>query len=497
MKISFKNINITQEASDCLMIGLFEGETLRLSGQQLDQASQGHLKAIIKQGDFTGQLEETLMLPAFPGIKAKRLVCVGLGQEAAFNIHAWRKAMSAGLKNLKSRAITKLIVCFPYAALTPIDQLSALQYFAAQALMMSYEVPHLKSKAPESVFAIENIFLVQESTENSQHKHAIAIGLATGGAANYARDLANLPANICTPAYLVESAKKLAKTHKAFHVDVLDIKKLEKEKMGAFLAVAQGSTQAPYGIVLSYSGGSKQDAPIVLVGKGITFDSGGISIKPAANMDEMKYDMCGAATVLGVLKACAELNLPLNVTGVIAACENMPSGHAVKPGDVVTSRSGQTIEILNTDAEGRLILCDMLDYCKTLKPKLVIDIATLTGAIIIALGPYASGLFSPDDELAAQLTRAGEATGDRVWRMPVWEDYKKMLDSRFADIANVSMDRAAGSSAAAAFLACFTKDYRWAHLDIAATAWLSGKEKGATGRPIPMLVEFLCRQASE
>jgi leucyl aminopeptidase len=304
-----------------------------------------------------------------------------------------------------------------------------------------------------------------------------------------ARDLGNLAPNICTPTYLAEQAMDMAKTYK-LKVTVLEQKDMENLGMGALLAVARGSRQPPKLIALEYWGGAKKGKPIVLVGKGVTFDTGGISLKPAAEMDEMKYDMCGAASVLGTIHAVAKMGLPVNVVGIIPATENMPGGNATKPGDVVTSMSGQTIEILNTDAEGRLILCDALAYIERYEPEAVIDIATLTGACVIALGHVASGLLSNDDELARELLDASERAVDRAWRLPLFDEYQEQLKSNFADMANIG-GRAAGTITAACFLSRFTKKYRWAHLDIAGTAWKSGKEKGATGRPVPLLTQFL------
>jgi len=333
-------------------------------------------------------------------------------------------------------------------------------------------------------------FVVGQDLANSAGQAALTWGDALGIGLNYARDLGNLPPNVCHPSYLAEQAQTLAKGQRKLSVEVLNEKDLEKLGMGAFLAVAKGSEQEGKLISMSYQGGKKGDKPIVLVGKGITFDTGGISIKPAAAMDEMKFDMCGAASVFGVIKALIAAKLPINVVGVVAAAENMPSGKATRPGDIVTTMSGQTVEILNTDAEGRLVLCDALTYVKKYDPAVVIDIATLTGACVVALGKVVSGLFSPDDNLANDLLQAGQQSNDRAWRMPVWQDYQELLDSPFADMGNIGGPNG-GAITAACFLARFTKDYTWAHLDIAGTAWHSGAQKGATGRPVPLLMEYL------
>jgi leucyl aminopeptidase len=310
------------------------------------------------------------------------------------------------------------------------------------------------------------------------------------------KDLANLPGNICKPEYLAEQARFLKKAYPDLKVSILDEKEMEELGMGALLAVGRGSVNPPRLIVMEYRGTDKKQQPVVLVGKGITFDTGGISLKPGEAMDEMKYDMGGAASVFGALKACSEMQLPLNVVGVIASAENMPDGNATRPGDIVTTMSGQTVEILNTDAEGRLVLCDALTYVKKFDPEVVIDIATLTGACIIALGSHASGMLSNHSPLANDLISAGKASFDRIWELPLWDDYQEQLDSNFADFANIG-GRPAGTITAACFLARFTQKYHWAHLDIAGTAWKSGKEKGATGRPVPLLMQYLMDRAEE
>jgi leucyl aminopeptidase len=318
-------------------------------------------------------------------------------------------------------------------------------------------------------------------------------GSAIAAGMTLTRDLGNLPANVCTPTYLADTSVKLGREWK-LAVEVLEQKDMEKLGMGSLLSVTRGSREPPKFVILRYSGGGKRERPVVLVGKGITFDTGGISLKPAAEMDEMKFDMCGAASVLGTLRAVAELKLKLNVIGLVPTCENMPGGAATKPGDIVTSLSGQTVEILNTDAEGRLILADALSYAERFEPQAVVDIATLTGACIIALGHVCSGLFASKDDLALELQAAGAESWDRVWRLSLWEDYHEQLKSNFADFANIG-GRPAGSVTAACFLSKFTGKYDWAHLDIAGTAWKSGREKGATGRPVPLLTTFLMKRA--
>jgi leucyl aminopeptidase len=359
-----------------------------------------------------------------------------------------------------------------------------------------YRFDRMKSKPAERRLALRKVALhVADKAGIAAGESAAARAMAIAHGAAFARDLGNLPGNVCTPTYLAAEARELARQH-GLKCEILDQKAIEKLGMGAFLAVARGSRQPPQLIVLEYRGAKKKDAqPVVLVGKGVTFDTGGISLKPAHEMDEMKFDMCGAASVLGTMKAVALMSLPLNVVAIVPATENMPGGNAVKPGDIVTTMSGKTVEILNTDAEGRLILCDALTYAERYKPAAVVDVATLTGAMVVALGHVATGLFANDDALAGELLQAGDASWDRAWQLPLWEDYQEVLKSNFADFPNIG-PRAGGSITAACFLERFAKAYPWAHLDIAGTAWKSGPEKGATGRPVALLASFLARRSA-
>ena len=362
--------------------------------------------------------------------------------------------------------------------------------FALALTQADYRYDQYKSKKAETI--LEHIDLI--ATKSTLDDAQIALIAAVEQGQSTARDLGNCPPNICFPEYLAEQALQLAQEFpKLVKVTVLDEQQLADLGMNAFLAVSKGSERPGRVITIEYLA-KTEDAPVVLVGKGVTFDTGGISLKPGLGMDEMKYDMCGAASVLGTMRALCEAQLPIHVVGAIAAAENMPSGHATRPGDIVTTMSGQTVEILNTDAEGRLVLCDTLTYIKRFNPALVIDIATLTGACVVALGSVLSGLFSPDDELAQEIETAGQQSFDRVWRMPVIDDYQEQLDSPFADIGNIGGPKA-GAVTAACFLQRFTRDYRWAHLDVAGTAWNSGAAKGATGRPVPLLVQFLANRA--
>ncbi|MEK9133368.1 MAG: leucyl aminopeptidase, partial [Pseudomonadota bacterium] len=357
-----------------------------------------------------------------------------------------------------------------------------------------YRFDQLKSKPSNSRRALRRVVLaVPKRSDLGPGEQAIREGRAIAEGMKLARDLGNLPGNLCTPAYLAEQAVEIGKQY-GLKITVLEKDDMQKLGMGALLSVARGSRQPPKLIVLEYHGGKEGEPPVALVGKGLTFDAGGISIKPAANMDEMKYDMCGGASVLGAVKAAAELKLPLNIVGIIPSSENLPDGDANKPGDIVTSMSGQTVEVLNTDAEGRLILSDALTYAERYKPAVVIDIATLTGACVIALGAHASGLLANNDQLAREILGAGKYTYDRAWQLPLWDEYQKQLDSNFADMANIG-GREAGTITGACFLARYAKNFKWAHLDIAGTAWKTGKEKGATGRPVPLLVQFLINRA--
>ena len=358
------------------------------------------------------------------------------------------------------------------------------------ALLASWFVIRFKSKKDDVRRPLRKLTLSVESrTDLAAAEKALAQGMAIAGGINFAKDLGNLPGNICTPTYLAEQALLLRKHH-GLKIEVLDRADMEKLGMGSLLSVTRGSHQPPKFIIVTHNGGKKGEKPVVLVGKGVTFDSGGISLKPGPEMDEMKYDMSGAGSVLGTMKAIAELALPSNVIGLVPTVENMPGGSASRPGDIVTSMSGQTIEILNTDAEGRLILCDALTYAERFEPACVIDIATLTGACVIALGHVTSGLFANDDGLARDLLGAGQNAYDRAWRLPLWDDYQDQLKSPFADMANIG-GRPAGTITAACFLSRFAKKYDWAHLDVAGTAWKSGEKKGSTGRPVPLLTHFL------
>lgn len=497
MEFSIKNVNAAATQSDCLVVGVYEANVLSEAAQEIDSASKGMISKVLADGDLDGKLEATLMLHHVPGLTSRRLLLVGLGKEADFTEKQYAKAVRASIKALEKSGALDATTCL---AQLPVKALSAqrkVAYLSEAALDASYKFAAIKRKdekaSPKK--GIAKLTINVNAGDVSAAETGLADGQALAAGVSLAKDLGNLPPNVCTPSYLAEQALALGKTHQ-FKVEVLERDALEKLGMGSFLGVAQGSEEPPKFIIMQHLKGKKEQKPVVLVGKGITFDTGGISLKPGSEMDEMKYDMCGAASVLGTFKTIAAMNLPLNVIGVIPTCENMPDGRATRPGDVLTSMSGLTIEVLNTDAEGRLILCDALTYVERFEPSAVIDVATLTGACVIALGHHASGLFSNNDALAAELLQAGEVSLDRAWHMPMWDDYQSLLDSNFADMANIG-GRAAGSITAACFLARFAKKYDWAHLDVAGTAWKSGKEKGGTGRPVPLLTQFLVQRANQ
>ncbi len=494
MEFSIKNDNPLKLQSDCVIIGVYEDKKLSGAAQAVDTASAGYLSNILKRGDFDGKADTTLMLHNVPGSASERILLVGLGKESDFSEKQYCKAARASMKALASSGASKAIT---FLAELPVKQLAAKQKIALLvevSLDATYKFDAIKKKKEESKKGLAMLSINVTVDDVKEAKSGLADGLAMASGVSFAKDLGNLPPNVCTPSYLAEQAQSLGKKHD-FKVKVLERDELKKLGMGSFLAVSQGSEEPPKFIIMQHLKGKKDQKPVVLVGKGITFDTGGISLKPGSEMDEMKYDMCGAASVLGTFKTIAEMDLPLNVIGIIPTCENMPDGRATRPGDVLTSMSGLTIEVLNTDAEGRLILCDALTYAERFEPSAVIDVATLTGACVIALGHHASGLFSNNDDLAKELLQAGEAALDRAWHMPMWDDYQPLLDSNFADMANIG-GRAAGSITAACFLSRFAKKYDWAHLDIAGTAWKSGKEKGSTGRPVPLLTAFLVNRAN-
>jgi leucyl aminopeptidase len=475
VEFSIKSGSPEKQRSACVVVGVFEPRKLSLPAQALDRASDSHLSEILRRGDMEGKLGATLLLHNVPKLLCDRVLLVGLGKEREFKEKAYCEAVRAAIMTLNSTGSMEAVLCLTELPVKKREVDWNVCQAALVALETVYRFERLKSKPEGERRPLRKLtLLLARRSELSGAEQALKEGVAMAQGVKLAKDLGNLAPNLCTPTYLAEQAVALATEHK-LEAEILERGDMESLGMGALLAVARGSRQPPKVIILKYRGGD-DSKPIVLVGKGITFDTGGISLKPAAEMDEMKFDMCGAASVLGSLKTAAQIELPLNLVGIIPTTENMPGGNASKPGDVVTSLSGQTIEILNTDAEGRLILCDALSYAERFEPEVVIDIATLTGACVIALGHVASGLFANDEQLARELIAAGDAAYDRAWPMPLWDDYQEQLKSNFADMANIG-GRPAGSVTAACFLSRFTKKYPWAHLDIAGTAWKSGKEK--------------------
>ncbi|KPK55754.1 MAG: aminopeptidase [Thiotrichales bacterium SG8_50] len=491
MEISVKLTRPETARTSCLVVGVFDRRHLSDAGQTLDAASGGYLSQILRRGDMDGELEKTLILHNLPHVPAQRVLLIGCGREREFGAAQFRKVVATATKTLNDTGSTDAVFYLSELPIRDRDGYWKVRQAVESIQHTLYQFDELKSKKDDARRPLRRVVLnIHQRRELAAAQRALSHGNAVAQGVALARDLGNLPGNVCTPAYLAEQARLLARGNRKLKVTVLERKDMEKLGMGSLLSVAKGSRQPPKLIALEYKGRAGADKPIALVGKGITFDSGGISIKPAAAMDEMKYDMCGAASVLGTMKAVAAMQAPINVVGIIPTCENLPDGAANKPGDIVTSMSGQTIEVLNTDAEGRLILCDALTYAERFEPKAVVDIATLTGACVIALGKHASGLLSNHDPLTRQLLAAGESTGDRAWELPLWEDYQEQLKSPFADMANIG-GREAGTITAACFLARFTKKFKWAHLDIAGTAWTSGNSKGATGRPVPLLTQYL------
>ena len=501
MEFSIKNALPEKELCNCVIVGVYESGKLSNAAQKIEDSSAGYLSKLVAGGDIDGKLSACLLLHNIPGIVSERVLIVGLGKESEFTQKQYAQAVRASIKALASIPASETVT---FLADLPVNELSVrrkVAHLTEATLDIAYrfDAPKRKKEDDQQDDTKKGItkltISVVEPREVEDAQAGLADGLALAAGVSLTKDLGNLPPNVCTPAYLAEQAVALGETY-GLQVEVLERDALKALGMGSFLGVAQGSEEPPKFIILHYLKGTADQKPIVLVGKGITFDTGGISLKPGSEMDEMKYDMCGAASVLGTVKAIAQMNLPLNVIGVIPTCENMPDGRAIRPGDVLTSMSGLTIEVLNTDAEGRLILCDALTYVERFTPSAVVDIATLTGACVIALGHHATGLFSNNDALASELLQAGEKSLDRAWHMPMWEEYQPLLDSNFADMANIG-GRAAGSISAACFLSRFAEKYEWAHLDIAGTAWKSGKEKGGTGRPVPLLVEFLIARANK
>jgi leucyl aminopeptidase len=495
MRLDVLESPLSSARVDCVVAGLHEGDELPASTALLDRAARGRMKALAARGDLPTRLGETLLLVDVEGVRAPRVVVVGLGPRKGFDRRAWRKAVGAAFAALlRTRATSAAL------AIDLPDGVAPDAYYFGRAIAellgaALYRTNDRKSGRKPRAPVLARLLAGPVASDGvAAARRGLAHGQAVAGGMNLLRDLGNLPGNVCTPRYLATQARELAREQRDLKVKVLEEADLKRLKMGCLLAVSRGSAEPPRLVVVEYRGGRAGAAPVVLVGKGVTFDTGGISLKDPGAMDEMKYDMCGAASVLAAISVAARLKLPLNVVALMPAVENMPSSTATKPGDIVTSAAGQTVEILNTDAEGRLILCDALHYARRFDPDCVIDVATLTGACVIALGHHFTGVMGNDDALARELVDAGTRADDRAWQLPLTEDYAEQLKSNFADLANVG-GRDGGAITAGAFLGRFATGLKWAHLDIAGTAWLSGAQKGGTGRPLPLLADFLIQRA--
>lgn len=493
MEYLVKRSAIASEKTACAILPIFANKRLSDDSKQVDRLYKGLISASVKNGDISGDVGETLLIPTPAGSIHKRILLAGCGKSSELDILKFQKIIRAVAQKLQTTGSTDAVSTL--ASLSINDQ-SSRALARTQVMIFEdqfYRYDHTISKQKPD-YKLKKLKFVCDQATLKDIKLGAQQGKSIAGGILLSKELGNLPGNICTPTHLAKTAQSIKRGKSKLSVQILEEKDMQKLGMGSLLSVSAGSIEPAKLITLQYKGAAKSSKPVVLVGKGITFDTGGISLKPGAAMDEMKFDMCGAAAVLGTMQAIADMDLPLNVVGMVASAENMPGGKATKPGDVVTSMSGQTIEILNTDAEGRLVLCDALTYCKRYNPDVVIDMATLTGACVVALGQEATALMSNTDKLSEEILAAGKITGDRAWPMPIWDEYQSGLDSNFADIANIG-GRWGGAITAACFLSRFTKEYKWAHMDIAGTAWYQGKNKGATGRPVPLLTQFLMKRA--
>lgn len=472
------------EAADALVLPVFSDE------QKLNNA---HLNKLLKTGDMTGKFKQTLLVHDVAGIKAKRILLIGCGKKHELTETKYQDLINQMVASLQQTAAKDVVCLLPEV----ICQKRSLPWKIRHAVIhinaALYQLNDFKSKKDNHDKTLKSFTFIAPKSELDTAKEMIKQGVAIGRAMNNAKDLENTPANICNPKYIANAVSDFAKKHKSVKATILGEKEMAKLGMGALLAVGKGSDNESQLIVLEYNGGKKSQKPIVLVGKGITFDTGGINLKPSTGINGMKYDMCGAASVFAAMQVAVELKLPLNIVMVIASAENMPSAHATRPDDIVKTMSGQFVEIGNTDAEGRLVLCDALTYCERFKPECVVDVATLTGAVIVALGTHASGLLTNHQALADDLLKAGNESFDRAWQLPLWPEYQDGLESQFADFNNVGGE--AGTIMGACFISRFTEKFNWAHLDIAGTAHIRQKKAYGTGRPVPLLSQFLIDKA--
>ena len=497
MEYTVKSGNPEKQRIGCVVIPVYASRKLSASAKIIDKASNGYIANLVRRGEIEGDLGNTLLLHNVENTLCDRVLLIGCGKEKDITVNTFCKINHYMVKRLQASGATEIASYLTEVPVKRKDINWKIQHSIEAIDEALYRFNQLKTEKKESRRPLRKfIFSVNGRGQLMQGEQAVRTGMAVSAGIHLAKDLGNLPGNMCTPDYLAKQAIKLDTQHSNITTSVMEEEEMEKLGMGALLSVSRGSRLPGKLITMEYMAGDKKQAPIVFVGKGVTFDSGGISLKPGAGMDEMKYDMCGAASVIGVMNACAELQLPVNIIGIIPTVENMPDGIASRPGDIVTSMSGQTIEILNTDAEGRLILCDALTYAEKFEPGVVIDIATLTGACIVALGAHPAGLLSNHNPLTNDLLSAGQTSGDRCWQLPLWDDYQDQLKSNFADMANIG-GKGAGTITAACFLSRFTKKYHWAHLDIAGVAWRSGEHKGATGRPVGLLTQYVLDRVQE
>lgn len=498
MEFSVKSGSPEKQRSACIVVGVYEPRRLSAVAEQLDKISEGYISNLLRRGDLEGKPGQMLLLHHVPNVLSERVLLVGCGKERELDERQYRQIIAKTISTLNETGSMEAVCFLSELHVKGRDTYWKVRHAVETTQDCLYVFDRLKSKKDETRRPLRKIvFNVPTRRDLTIGEKAVEHGLAIAAGIKQCKDVGNMPPNICTPQYLAEQAQLLTQHSDKVSVEVLGPDEMHKLGMHSYLAVGRGSVNGPRMAVIHYKGASNDSAPVVLVGKGLTFDSGGISLKPGEGMDEMKYDMCGAASVLGTMHAVVNLNLPVNMVAVLAAAENMPDANAYRPGDILTTMSGQTVEVLNTDAEGRLVLCDALTYVERFDPELVIDVATLTGACVIALGKHATGLMSNHNPLAHEILNASEQSGDRAWRLPLWDDYQEQLESPFADFSNLG-GRAAGTITAACFLSRFTRKYNWAHLDIAGTAWRSGgKDKGATGRPVPLLTQFLINRVGQ
>lgn len=495
MEFSVKSGSPEKQRSACIVVGVFEPRRLTPIAEQLDAISDGYISNLLRRGDLEGQPGQMLLLHHVPNVLSERILLVGCGKERELDERQYKQIISKSIRTLNETGSMEAVSFLTELHVKGRDTYWKMRHAVETTQETLYSFTQMKSKYEEPRRPLRKIvFNVSTRRELTIGERAIEHGLSVAEGVKTCKDVANMPPNVCNPEYLYEQAKGLSERYKNLVVERVGEAQMRDLEMNSYLAVGRGSENESVMTIMDYRGGNSDDAPIVLVGKGLTFDAGGISIKPSEAMDEMKYDMGGAAGVLGAMHSIVDLQLPINVIGILAGCENMADGNAYRPGDILTTMSGQTVEVLNTDAEGRLVLCDALTYVERFDPEVVIDVATLTGACVVALGKFASGVMTNHNPLAHELLNASEQASDRAWRLPLWDEYQEQIESPFADMANIG-GRAAGTITAACFLSRFTKKYNWAHMDIAGTAWQSGKDKGATGRPVPLLTQFVMNRA--